>query len=246
MIRTLIVEDEFGSRESLKAILSTYIKDVVVVAEATDIQSGILAIQEHQPDIIFLDIRLPDGDSFSILDQFPNATFEIIFVTAYSDYLQKAFDYFSLQYLTKPVDIEKLEKTIERYRQAKEAAFSIEKLNRLKRVLEDRPKILTIPHNDGIRILSITDIVRLEADGSYTKLILEDGDNLISTKGIGHYQKMLEKHRFFRTHKSHLINVDMILNISYSEGILLKNKDKVPLSQRIKKDFLDFIGQLEQ
>jgi len=112
--------------------------------------------------------------------------------------------------------------------------------------LEDRPKILTIPHNDGIRILSIKDIVRLEADGSYTKLILEDGDNLISTKGIGHYQKMLEKHRFFRTHKSHLINVDMILNISYSEGISLKNKDLVPLSQRIKKDFLGFIGQLEQ
>ncbi len=244
MIRAVIVEDEFGSRESLKAILSAYIKDVIVVAEAIDIKSGILAIEEHQPDMVFLDIRLPDGDSFGILDHFPNASFEIIFVTAYSDYLQKAFDYFSLQYLTKPVDIEKLEKAMERYRQVKNTAFSLDKLNSLKKILEDRPKILTLPNNDGIRVLVITDIVRLEADGSYTKIFLEDGDSLISTKGIGHYQKILEKHHFFRTHKSHLINVDMILNISYSDGILLKNKDRVPLSQRSKKEFLDFIGQL--
>ena len=244
MIKTVIVEDEFGSRESLKAILSAYLKDVVVMAEAIDIQSGIQAILKHQPDIVFLDIRLPDGDSFSILDHFPDTPFEVIFVTAYSDYLQKAFDYFSLQYLTKPVDIEKLEKTIERYRQIKNASFSLEKLNSLKKMLEDQPKILTISNTDGIRILAITDIVRLEADGSYTKIFLKSGDNLISTKGIGHYQRVLEKYRFFRTHKSHLINVDMILNISYSEGILLKNEDQVPLSQRSKKDFLDFIGQL--
>ncbi len=244
MIRTIIIEDEFGSRESLKAILNAYITDLVVVAEATDIKSGIQALEKNNPDLVFMDIRLPDGESFEILDHFPNPNFEIIFITAYSDYLQKAFDYFSFQYLTKPVDIEKLEKTIERYRSSKIPAFSKDKLQGLKEMLIDKPKILTIPHSDGIRILSIADIVRLEADGSYTKIFLKCGESLISTKGIGHYQKILGSHSFFRTHKSHLININMIINISYSEGILLKNKDTVPLAQRNKKEFIEFIGQM--
>lgn len=244
MINAVIIEDEFGSRESLKAILKEYISDVFIIAEAIDIKSGVKVLKQHNPDIVFMDIRLPDGDSFRILDHFPDPHFEIIFITAYSDYLQKAFDYFSFQYLTKPVDIEKLEKTINRYRKTQNPKFSKNKLEGLEKLLENKSEILTIPHSEGIRILTIPDIVRLEADGSYTKLVLIDGDSFISTKGIGHYQKLLEKHHFFRTHKSHLINVNMISNISYTEGIALKNDDTVPLAQRSKKDFLDFIGQM--
>jgi len=244
MIKAVIVEDEFGSRESLKAILKEYLEDVVVLAEAVDIKTGIEALKKYQPEIVFMDIRLPEGDSFRILDHFPNPNFEIIFITAYSDYLQKAFDYFSFQYLTKPVDIEKLEKTIARYRESKSPKFSKNKLEQLERLLENKPETLAIPHAGGIRILVIPEIVRLEADGSYTKIILADGDNFVSTKGIGQYQKILEKHQFFRTHKSHLVNVKMVSNISYTEGILLKNQDTIPLSQRIKKEFLDFIGQM--
>jgi len=244
MINAIIIEDEFGSRESLKAILKAYIKDLVVIAEATDIKSGIQVLTKNSPDLVFMDIRLPDGDSFNILDHFPNPSFEIIFITAYSDYLRKAFDYFSFQYLTKPIDIEKLEKTIERFRSKKIPAYSRTKLEDLKTMLIDKPRFLTIPNSDGIRVLSIADIVRLEADGSYTKIFLLSGDSLISTKGIGHYQKILEDHSFFRTHKSHLINVNMILNISYADGVFLKNKDVVPLAQRNKKEFIEFIGQM--
>ncbi len=244
MINAIIIEDEFGSRESLKAILKAYIKDLVVIAEASDIKSGIQVLTRNSPDLVFMDIRLPDGDSFNILDHFPNPKFEIIFITAYSDYLQRAFDYFSFQYLTKPIDIEKLEKTIERYRSTRIPAFSKDKLKGLKTMLINKPKILTIPHSDGLRILSIVDIVRLEADGSYTKIFLISGESLISTKGIGTYQKILENYSFFRTHKSHLINVSMIVNISYSDGILLKNKEIVPLAQRNKKEFIEFIGQM--
>lgn len=242
MIKAIIIEDEFGSRESLKAILKEYVKDVEVIAEAADIQSGIDVLKEHQIDLVFMDIRLPDGDSFRILDQFPDAKFEVVFITAYSDYLQKAFDYFSFQYLTKPVDIEKLEKTIEKFRQTKTPIFSLEKLNVFEKLLENKSEILAIPHLDGIRILTIADIVRLEADGSYTKFILKDGDNFVSTKRIGFYDETLATHNFFRTHKSHMVNIKMIADISFRDGILLKNKDTIPLAQRNKKQFLDFIS----
>lgn len=242
MIKAIIIEDEFGSRESLKAILKEYVKDVVVLAEATDIKEGILALKEHQPDIVFMDIRLPDGESFRILDDFPDANFEVIFITAYSDYLQKAFDYFSFQYLTKPIDIEKLEKTITKYRSTNTPEFSVNKLNRLENLLEKKTKILAIPHTEGIRILTIPDIIRLEADGSYTRFFLENSEHFISTKGIGYYEKILQEHHFFRTHKSHVVNVSMISNVSFQEGILLKNGDTVPLAQRSKKLFIDFLA----
>ncbi len=241
MIKAIIIEDEFGSRESLKAILEEYCQDVKVIAEAEDIKSSIKVLQAYQPDIVFMDIRLPDGDSFRILDHFPDADFEVIFITAYVDYLQKAFDYFSFQYLTKPIDIDKLERTLAHYRKTKQPAFSLEKLAGLEKLLQNKPNILPITYNDGIKVLSIPKIVRLEADGSYTNIFLEDGQSIISTKGIGHYQKLLEKHQFFRTHKSHLVNVNMIVNISFTEGILLQNQDTVPLALRNKKQFLDFL-----
>ena len=241
MITAIIIEDEFGSRESLKAILQEYIPEVKILDEAVDVKSGIKLLEKNDPDIVFMDIRLPDGDSFRILDKFPNANFEVIFITAYSDYLQKAFDYFSFQYLTKPVDIEKLEKTITKYKKEK-SAFSFDKLNVFENLLKNKPEILTIPHSEGIKILTISDIVRLEADGSYTKFFLQDGGNFISTKGIGYYDKMLAAHNFFRTHKSHVVNVNMIADISFRDGIFLKNKETVPLAQRNKKQFLEFIG----
>jgi len=242
MIKAIIIEDEFGSRESLKAILQEFIPEVEILDEAVDVKSGIKVLEKNNPDIVFMDIRLPDGESFRILDKFPDAKFEVIFITAYSDYLQKAFDYFSFQYLTKPVDIEKLEKTISKYKKEKSPAFSFDKLNVFENLLKNKTEILTIPHSEGIRILTISDIVRLEADGSYTKFFLQDGDSFISTKGIGHYDKALSVHNFFRTHKSHVVNVNMIADVSFRDGILLKNKETVPLAQRNKKQFLEFIG----
>lgn len=243
MIKAIIIEDEFGARESLKTILKEYITDVIVIAEAVDIPSGIKVLNDFEPDIVFMDIQLRDGESFRILDEFDSANFQVIFITAYSDYLQKAFDYFSFQYLTKPIDIEKLEKTIAKFRQRKKIDFSIDKLKIFEKLLETKPEILTIPHAEGIRVLSIPDIVRLEADGSYTTFHLVSGENFISTKGIGYYEKALKQHNFYRTHKSHLVNVSMIADVSFREGILLKNNDNIPLAQRTKKDFLDFLAK---
>ncbi len=243
MIKAIIIEDEFGARESLKTILKEYIPDITVIAEAVDIPSGIQVLSEYEPDIVFMDIQLRDGESFRILDHFETANFQVIFITAYSDYLQKAFDYFSFQYLTKPIDIEKLEKTIAKFRQRKKTDFSIDKLKIFEKLLDTKPEILTIPHAEGIRILSIPEIVRLEADGSYTTFHLVNGENFMSTKGIGYYEKILNQHNFYRTHKSHLVNVSMIADVSFKEGILLKNNDNIPLAQRSKKDFLDFLAK---
>ncbi len=99
MIKSIIIEDEAKARKALKNVLENYCTDIDIIAEATNIQSGITAIKKHQPELVFMDIQLSDGKAFRILDEFPEANFEVIFVTAYTHYLQKAFDYFCLQYL---------------------------------------------------------------------------------------------------------------------------------------------------
>jgi len=238
MIKSVIIEDEKRARVTLKKVLHDFCPEVTVLAEAEDIASGIQTIKEYQPELVFMDIRLPEGDAFSILDQFPSSNFEVIFVTAYNDYLRKAFDYFSLQYLNKPLDIEKLRKAVERFKQLKQPVYSTFKMEQLQNLLKDKIKIITIPFNNGIKILPISDIVRIEANGSYSQIYLTDGEHFMSTKWLGYYENLLDKYGFIRVHKSHLVNLDMITQISFNEGVTLTNDAVFPLSQKNRKELI--------
>ncbi len=115
----------------------------------------------------------------------------------------------------------------------------------LEKLLKDKNKIITLPHSNGIKVLPVSDIIRLKADGSYTKIYLNNESNFISTKGLGYYENLLTQHGFFRIHKSHLVNIKMISNISFNEGILLKNDENLPLSQNKRKELVSLLEKIK-
>jgi two-component system, LytTR family, response regulator len=241
VIKAVIIDDETAARQVLSGLISEFISDVEIIGFAGSVEEGSELIQKLQPQLVFLDIRLPDGDGFEILEKAGNLSFEVIFTTAYSDFREKAFDHFALNYLTKPIDLDKLEKTIEKFKNRLTPSIDPEKISKLKSYVPQLSGKIALPGKDGYVIVEISEIIRCEGISNYSKVILRDGTSLIVAKTLKHFEEMLGRHGFYRLHKSHLVNTSSIKEVKTDGTVLLSNSDKVFVSQRSKKDFLEFL-----
>ncbi len=240
MTRTVLIEDELQSRNALKHILENYIEGIEIVGEASSVAESITLLKNINADLVFMDIHLPDGESFDILDQLDLDVldFEIIFITAYTEIKKRAFDYFFLQYLTKPYEIDKIEKAIIQYN--KNTKKTNEQYSTvLKDILNKDAKLLPIPNTQGIDFIAVNHIIRLEAQRNYTLVICKDNKKFTSSKNIKHYEELLNKKMFFRVHKSHIINLKYLKSIDNEGVIKMQNDHTVPLAKRVKKQFID-------
>lgn len=240
MIKTILIEDELQSRNALKHILENYIQDIEIVGEASSVEESIQLLKTTNVDLVFMDIHLPDGESFDILDQLDldRLDFEIIFITAYTEIKKKAFDYFFLQYLTKPYEIDKIEKAILQFK--KNAKKSNEKYSAiLKDILNEGTKLVPIPNANGIDFILVEDIIRLEAQRNYTLIVCGEGKKFTSSKNIKHHENLLDNKMFFRVHKSHIINLKYLKSIDNEGVIKMRNDETVPLAKRVRKEFID-------
>lgn len=240
MIKTVLIEDELESRNALKHILENFIQDIEIVGEASSVKESISLLKTVNTDLVFMDIHLPDGESFDILDELDLNTldFEIIFITAFTEIKKRAFDYFFLQYLTKPYEIDKIEKAILQFK--KNTKKTNEKYSALlKDILNENPKLLPIPNANGIDFIVVEDIVRLEAQRNYTLIVCYDGKKFTSSKNIKHHEELLDSKMFFRVHKSHIINLKYLKSIDNEGVIKMRNDHTVPLAKRVKKEFID-------
>ncbi len=240
MIKTVLIEDELQSRNALKHILENYIQNIEIVGEASSVEESINLLKSINADLVFMDIHLPDGESFDILDRLDldSLDFEIIFITAYTEIKKKAFDYFFLQYLTKPYEIDKIEKAIQQF--TKNTKKSNEKYSAiLKDILNKDTQLLPIPNANGIDFILVEDIVRLEAQRNYTLIVCEDGKKFTSSKNIKHHEELLDRGMFFRVHKSHIINLKYLKSIDNEGVIKMRNDQTVPLAKRVRKEFID-------
>ncbi len=240
MIKTIIIEDELRSRQALRQILEEFIEDITMVGEAESVAQSIPLLKEKEVDLVFMDIHLPDGESFDILDALveEELDFEIIFITAYTDVKVKAFDYFFLQYLTKPFDIDKIEKAVNHYRKN-----TTKKINGYQDVLRDVIKneanLIPVPNSKGIQFVKIHDIVRLEADRNYTNIYTIKGERFMASKNIKHFSELLDSSLFYRVHKSHIINIKFLTEVSKDGEIKMQDGSFAPLAKRVRKEFLD-------
>lgn len=248
-IRAAIIEDEAGARKVLKALLSEYLPQVEILGEADSVASGISLLKKEKPELLFLDIRLPDGDGFEILEQFKDEKLEVIFTTAYGEYREKAFEYFAFQYLTKPIDIEKLEATVKAY-EAKhksgstEPSYSFEKMELLKRLLNQQIKKIALPNKDGYTLVKLEEIIYCEAQSNYTLVYLSDGRKMMVTKSLKNYDDLLSDSNFYRIHKSYLVNVDFIKEVKQEGTLILDGGQTLPISQRSKRGFLKYLERM--
>jgi two-component system LytT family response regulator len=244
MIKTIIVDDELGARESLSKIIEKNCKEIEIVAKADAMLSAYDAINKHQPDLVFLDIEMPKGNAFDLLGKFDEINFDIIFTTAYDHYAIQAIKFSAIDYILKPIDTEELVSAVERFQKKTGQKNFLDKkfkvlLSNLKP--ENKIKKIGIPDSDGLVFINLSDIIRCDSDGNYTFFILTTGKKIIATHTLGEYEQMFADNNFFRVHRSHLINLEHVKKYIKGEGgyVIMTDNSQVEVSRRNKIEFLE-------
>lgn len=225
MIKTVIVDDEIKSILLLKKLLAEYCTNVEVVGEAQSIAEGTRLIREKRPQLLFLDVELNEGTGFELLQQFDNPSFFIIFVTAHSNYAVRAFKFSATDYILKPVDADDLVKTVS-------------KVNRLVRQdpypQQDENDFFHVKTAKGILYIKKQDITRVEGEGSYSVLFVNDGKSYIISQNLGSVEEKLPARDFLRVHKSTIINLNCIKNFlsTNTSEVEMKDGSLVQVSRR--------------
>jgi two-component system, LytTR family, response regulator len=251
MIRAIVIDDEKASRDTLKGMLNRYCKNVEVVAEADGYQTGIDEIKNHPPDVVFLDIQMPDGSGFRLLEDVGEINFEIIFTTAYDQYAVKAIKYAALDYLLKPVIPDDLINAVSKVEQKKNTG----QINKNIRVLIDNithkeePKKLVLSTFENIYVVSVEDIIRCESDDCYTHFYFVNHKTLLVSKTLKEIEKLLsEEENFIRPHRSHLINVKFIKTIHKYDGGFINMSDgaQIPVSRRKRESIFQYLSHMSE
>lgn len=238
-IRSLIIDDETPNRQNLSRLLGKYCPDVVIVGEADSSATGIKIISDEQPDLVFLDIRMPGGDAFDMLESLQGINFEIIFITAYDEYAFRAFEFNALDFLLKPINIKKLISAVEKVK--KQITIKEENLH-LKNLVSNFQRDkgeqrIALPMEDKTEFVAIKDVIRCQADSNYTQFFLTDGRSLLVSKTLKDFELALDQSNFYRVHNSHLVNLAQVRAFTRRDGGYLEMTDgsMVPIS-RTRKD----------
>ena len=236
-IRSIIIDDEPNNIENLQILLYQYCPEISIVATAMNADSGIEAIQVYQPDIVFLDIQMPEKSGFDVLRAFTGINFEIIFITAYDQYGIQAIKFSALDYLLKPININELKLAVEKARQkiiAKQKDYNIVNLlEYIKAGNKEIPKI-ALPTLQEILYVRVDDIIRCEASNNYTLFYLKNGEKVLVCKTLKEFAELLAPHNFIRTHQSHLVNLHFVKSFLREDGgaLFLTDQTKVPISRQ--------------
>lgn len=246
MMKAVIVDDEPKSRDVLQSLLEKYCPDVKVVGQAHDVKSAQELIGIQNPDVVFLDVEMPGGSGFRLLDQFPAATFDVIFVTSYGHYAIPALRYSAVDYLLKPVDIAELKDAVQR---AKNRLQSREEINSKLRNLSANlsaeqagSKKIAVSSASDVKFIKADDIVRMEADSNYTVIYKANGEKIIASRTLKDFEELLfDNPAFIRTHKKHLVNINYVVKFNKNEGgeLVLKDGSRIEVSRRKKQEVLE-------
>lgn len=243
-VNTIIIEDQIEARDYLNKILDDNFDRLNVLGYADTITDAVSLIHKHRPELIFMDIELKDGHSFEIFDQLFYHDFEVIFITAFEGFIQKALDHYALNYLIKPVDKEKLISILNRYIGKKERLYNAQKYELLSKFLNIKDSRLMVHTGNQYLSVKIDEVVKCVADGNYTNFYLENGKAFLVSKGLKYYETLLLSKGFFKPNRSVIININFIESIYKKETIILQNKDKINVSQRSKSSLTDLINSL--
>ena len=247
-LKALIVDDEFNARNNLKILIDEFCPELKIVGLVESAEEARIIIEKEKPDVVFLDIAMPKEDGFSLLKSYENRDFSVVFTTAYNEYALKAFKENAIDYLEKPISIDDLQKAVQKVMKvhgSNEQRTPAELSELVDEAMEGKNDRISIPTRDGYVIIRNTDIIHLEASDNYTMIYLIDGSRHLSSKNIKVYEENLNQEVFFRTHKSHIINVEHHLKeFSRSEGnmAILTNGINVPIARRKMSNFLSRIN----
>jgi two-component system LytT family response regulator len=248
MIKTVIVEDELKSRDMLAAMIRKITPELDIVGLAGNVSEAEKLIRELKPELVFLDISMPDGSGFDLLEKVSGQKFELIFATASDQHAIRAIKFSACDYLLKPIDMDELKLAVEKVVQKKQSVPNMENLQFLIQHLrraDDNFQKITLPTGNAYEIVNVKDIVRCEADGSYTTFYLSDKRKLMISAGLKHYEELLPENDFIRVHHHHLINMQHVLRFLREDGgyAVMSDGSKIEISRRKKEAFMEKLNR---
>lgn len=239
-LKAVVIEDEASSREILKGYLHSYCPEVDVVGEAASVEEGLRVLADTQPDLVFLDVEMPFGTAFDLLDRLPERDFETVFVTAYAQYAREALNQHAAYYLLKPIVIDELIRAVSHVREIRTREKRLDEgpLSFHGKRAEGK---ITLPEQEGFKVLTVADILYCEADDNYCRIYLSDRKLLVS-KTLKYLEDALGPYAFARIHKSFLVNVNEIVRYRKGKGgsVVLSTGKELPVAAARKRDLLSF------
>lgn len=244
-MKAVIVDDMSLAIESLQADLKEYLPEIEILGTAESVVTGAKLIKKLKPQLVFLDIEMPDGLGFDLLDLLEQPYPNIIFVTGSNEYAIKAFRYSAIDYILKPADPELL---VEAFKKVKlKTGLSNEQLEIAKESMnKDTATQLALNTQEELRIVDIKDIVRCKADSNYTTFYFVDKSKMVVTKPLKEYDKILSPLGFIRSHQSHLVNTHYIESFQKADGgyLLLNDNQMVPVSVRKRSEVMELLKSI--
>ena len=247
MIKTILVDDEPRSTEVLRELLTELFPELHILGDADSAESAYRLITVQKPDLIFLDVAMPDESGFDLLRKLPDLDMEVIFVTGFNQFAIDAIKFCAIGYVLKPIRREEL---IEAVNRAKKQIESREEGNRNKQLIHNllnpgNPQNrIGLPTSDGIEFVSINEIIRCEGIQGCTKAIFRHRKPLISSYNLGEFRQLLENYGFFSVHKSHLVNLSHIQRYDNEGFVTMSDGEKVPVARRKRTEFMQQLRRL--
>jgi len=245
-MKTVIVDDEHAVRNSISAILKQEYPEIEIAASAGSVSEGYNAILEHKPVLLFLDVEMPDGTGFDLLNKLTGVSFKVIFITAHQEYALDAIRVSALDFVLKPFDTADLCRAVDKATGIINLEEEQMKLKTLQENLESRKamKRIVLHTAESIHVVPVSDIVRAEADSNYTRFILSDRNKIMVSRTIKEFDALLSGSGMIRVHQSHLVNVAFVDRFVKRDGgyLLLKDQSKIPVSQNLRKQLIRAIN----
>ena len=244
-VRICLIDDESLCRDALRIFLETGCPEAVIVGEAGSLARAVSMLQQIQPDLLLLDVDLGDGTGFDLLNRFPQPSFRVIFTTAHDEFALRAFRYSAVDYLLKPVDPEELVAAVRRVLIPGDAPARQRQLQQLSHNASTRTfDRITLNTGSGLLFIQTAEIMRLEAQGNYSFVFLENGERHLAAQSLATFEEMLPAPPFFRAHQSHIVNTRFVRKLAKDDGDSLWMTDKavIPLARRRKEAFLEMMG----
>lgn len=235
-MRAILIDDEISNLENLRTLLEKHCPQVALMATAQNVSDAVASIGKYSPDLVFLDIQMGQQTGFDVLNLVPKRNFEVIFVTAYDQYGIKAVKFAALDYLLKPIDIEELINAVDKAEHKLATQVQSSQLDfLLQQLKKPEPSVskIALQMQSETRYVNLVDIIRCEADNTYTYFFLSNGEKILVSKSLKEYADLLRPNGFLRTHQSHLVNPNYVKSWLKEDGgiLLLTSGEKIPVSK---------------
>lgn len=248
-VNAVIVEDEKELISLLKIKLEKNCPAINIIGTAQTVEEGVKLIDSSKPELVFMDIRLPDGDGFEILERINYKNLKVIFITAYNQYTHKAIKFSAFDYILKPVDDEELTKAVEKYINEKSQTTSIvkEQVDTLIDNFKAQPKRIILKDNKSIQVVDIEKIIKCTSADNYVCFTVEgiNTGEICIVGSLKDYEDLFSDFSFFRIHKSHLINMSYLSQYLKEGVVIMKDKSKIPVARRKIPEFIEYLEKFQ-